>query len=57
VKLSGLRIGGSPERLCAWLGAPRDHPLDAVDVEWVAPHGTPGLLAACFDTPAGRVEV
>jgi hypothetical protein len=57
VKLSGLRIGGSPDRLCAWLGEPRDHPLDAVDVDWVAPHGTPGLLAARFDTPAGPVEV
>jgi hypothetical protein len=57
VKLAGLRIAGSRERLCAWLGEPRDHPLDAVAVEWLAPHGTPGVLAAWFDTPAGRVEV
>jgi hypothetical protein len=56
VTLAGLRIAGSPERLCTWLGEPRDHPLDAVDVEWLAPHGTPGLLAVCFDTPTGRVE-
>jgi hypothetical protein len=57
VKLAGLRIAGSPERLCEWLGQPGDHPLDEVDVEWVAPHGTPGLLSAFFDTPTGRVEV
>jgi len=56
VCLGGLRIAGSAERLCSWLGEPADHPLDAVDVEWLAPHGTPGLLAVCFDTPAGRIE-
>lgn len=57
VKLAGLRIAGSPDRLCEWLGEPRDHPLDAVDVEWVAPHGTPGLLSVSFTTPTGIVEV
>jgi hypothetical protein len=56
VTLGGLRIASSPQRLCEWLGEPSDHPLDAVDVEWLAPHGTPGLLAVCFDTPAGRIE-
>lgn len=57
VALSGLRIAGSPERLCEWLGEPRDHPLDAVDVDWVAPHGQPGILAVTFTTPNGPVEV
>lgn len=57
VALSALRIAGSPERLCQWLGEPPDHPLDAVDVDWVAPHGQPGILAVTFATPTGTVEV
>lgn len=57
VRLSGLRIAGDPDRLLDWLGEPRDHPLDAVDVEWVSPGESPGLLAATFETPLGPVEV
>ncbi len=56
VALAGLRIAGSSDRLCEWLGEPREHPLDEVEVQWLAPHGTPGLLAVLFQTPAGRVE-
>jgi hypothetical protein len=26
-------------------------------VEWVAPHGTPGIIAAQFQTPSGLVRV
>jgi hypothetical protein len=28
-----------------------------VKVDWLAPHGTPGLLAASFETPGGVVRI
>ena len=34
-----------------------DHPLDDLDVEWVAPNGTPGIVAASFTTPDGVVRI
>ena len=34
------------------------HPTSSViDFTFVAPHGTPGLLAVTFQTPAGPVTV
>ena len=32
-------------------------PLEDVKVEWVAPHGTPGILAAQVLTPNGIVRI
>ena len=32
-------------------------PLEDVKVEWVAPHGTPGVVAAQFRTPNGVVRI
>jgi hypothetical protein len=57
VALSRLDIAGDPQRLTDWLGEPVSHPLDDVDVEWLAPHGTPGLLAVHFATPHGSVRI
>lgn len=57
VGLSKLEIAGNPERLAEWLGEPAQHPLDDVDVDWVAPHGTPGIIAASFRTPDGLVRI
>lgn len=57
VGLSRLDIAGDPHRLSDWLGEPENHPLDDVDVEWLAPHGTPGLLSVHFTTPHGAVRI
>lgn len=57
VTLSRLEIAGDPKRVSDWLGAPAAKPLDGIDVEWVAPHGTPGLVAASFATPDGVVRI
>jgi len=57
VELSRLEIAGDPQRLADWLGQPESHPLDDVDVDWIAPDGTPGLLAAHFRTPRGTVRI
>ncbi|MGH9251027.1 MAG: VOC family protein [Acidimicrobiales bacterium] len=57
VDLVRLEIAGSPHRVAEWLGEPEDHPLDDVEVVWVAPHGQPGVLAAHFRTQAGVVRI
>lgn len=57
VDLARLEIAGDPHRLTDWLGEPEANPLEDVHVDWMAPHGVPGILAAHFDTPAGAVRL
>lgn len=55
--LDTLEIAGDPHRVNDWLGDPVVEPLEDVKVEWVAPHGTPGIVAAQFSTPSGLVRI
>ena len=55
--LACLEIAGDPRRVSEWLGEPVEAPLEDVKVEWVAPHGTPGIIAAHFQTPRGLVRI
>lgn len=57
VELVQLEIAGDPRRVAEWLGEPANHPLDDVDVEWIAPHGQPGIQAAHFRTNADLVRI
>ena len=57
VSLSSLEIAGDPARVSEWLGQPVEQPLEDVKVEWVAPNGTPGIVAVTFQTPAGLVRI
>ena len=57
VTISGLEIAGDPDRVCEWLGLPADQTSSVIDFTFVAPHGTPGLLAVTFSTPKGPVTV
>jgi hypothetical protein len=57
VRLGTLEIAGDPGRVSDWLGNAVEGPLEDVDVEWVAPDGTPGLVAVQFLTPRGPVRV
>ncbi len=57
VTIEGLQIAGDPERVKEWLGLPPEGTSSVIDFTWVAPHGTPGLLAVTFDTPDGRITV
>jgi hypothetical protein len=57
VTIRSLQIAGSHQRVTDWLGTPVTEPLQEVGVEWVAPHGNPGLLSVTFSTPAGDVQV
>lgn len=52
-----LEIAGDPQRVSEWLGESVEAPLEDVKVEWVAPHGTPGILAAQVQTPRGLVRI
>ncbi|WP_309648646.1 VOC family protein [Nocardioides sp.] len=55
--LACLEIAGDPQRVSEWLGESVEAPLEDVKVEWVAPNGTPGILAAQFQTPRGLVRL
>ncbi len=57
VRLDTLEIAGDPHRVNDWLGDPDVDPLDDVAVQWVAPHGTPGIVAAQFSTRSGLVRI
>lgn len=57
LSLATLEIAGDPQRVSAWLGESVESPLEDVKVEWVAPHGTPGIIAAQFQTPNGLVRI
>ncbi len=55
--LACLEIAGDPKRVSEWLGQTVEAPLEDVKVEWVAPNGTPGVLAIQVQTPAGLVRL
>ena len=57
VKLDCLTIAGSSERVTEWLGTQVEETLDGVDVHWVAPNGTPGIMSVTFETANGTVEI
>jgi hypothetical protein len=57
VKLSCLTIAGSSERVTEWLGTAVEETLDGVQVQWIAPNGTPGIMSVTFETADGRVEI
>jgi len=57
ISLYSLEIAGDPARVTDWLGRPVEEPLQDVKVEWVAPNGTPGIVAVQFETPSGVVRI
>ena len=57
VSLERLEIAGDPARVSDWLGEPVEQPLEDVKVDWVAPNGTPGIVAAQFRTRSGIVRI
>jgi hypothetical protein len=57
VTIESLLIAGDPCRVQDWLGLPADKTSSVIDFTWVAPHGTPGLLAVTFATPEGDVTI
>ncbi|MET0839857.1 MAG: VOC family protein, partial [Marmoricola sp.] len=55
--LACLEIAGDPQRVSEWLGQTVEAPLEDVKVEWVAPNGTPGIVAVQLQTPQGLVRI
>lgn len=57
VELLELEIAGSRQRVEHWLGGAAGRVLSDISIEWVAPRGQPGLVAATFGTPNGVVRI
>ena len=57
VSLKAIEIAGDPGRVSEWLGQSVDHPLEDVEVDWVAPNGSPGINAVVLQTPHGTVRI
>lgn len=57
ITLTALEIAGDPQRLSDYLGQPAIGALEDIEVRWIAPHGTPGILAAQFSTPNGDIRI
>lgn len=55
--LATLEIAGDSLRVSEWLGETVEAPLEDLKVDWVAPNGTPGILAVQFQTPSGLVRI
>jgi hypothetical protein len=57
VSISGLQIAGDPRRVTEWLGRAPEETSSTIKFDFVAPHGTPGLLSVTFDTPKGPITI
>ena len=57
VNIDSLQIAGDPQRVAEWLGLPASRTSSVIHFDFVAPRGTPGLLAVTFSTPEGSVTI
>lgn len=57
VSLNSLTVAGCSDRVAEWLGIPVEEPLGNVNVQWIAPNGTPGIMSVTFGTDQGPVEI
>lgn len=57
VRLVGIEIAGSPERVRDWLGGDTADLLPELPVTWAHPSGQPGLASATFATARGEVRI
>lgn len=55
VSITGLTIAGDPKRVSDWLRHDVGAPLTGLDVQWLDPGDTPGLMSATFWTGSGGV--
>ena len=65
ITLTAVEISGDPQRVRDYLGESlRDRvdpwtgkPAENVQIDWVAEHGTPGIVAVRFSGPNGEVRI
>jgi hypothetical protein len=51
-------IAGDPQRVREWIGLKEGEKVSpSIGLNFVAPHGTPGLLSVSFNTPTGEVTI
>ena len=57
VRISKIEIAGDVDTVAEWLGEPRNHPLDNIDVVWVDSEDGNGVIAVTFQTAHGAVRI
>ena len=57
VALKSLQISGSADRLSEWLGTSVGTEIEGIELDLVAPHGTPGINHVTFETKNGTVTI
>jgi hypothetical protein len=57
VTLESLEIAGDSQRVADWIGVSGVDSVQGITLRWVAPNGTPGIVAARFSTASGPVRV
>ena len=57
VRLRKLEVAGDHDRVDEWLGGKSNLVLADLDIDWIAPNGQPGVVAAVFDTARGQVRI
>jgi hypothetical protein len=57
VRIATLQVAGDPDRVRDWLGLEPGYVPASADFDFVAPHGTPGLMSVLFSTPQGDVRI
>lgn len=57
VSIAELSIAGDRDRVRDWLGTDDKKPISEISIDWVAPHGAPGIQSVTFATPRGLVTL
>ena len=55
--LLSINIAGDPHRVAEWVGVEDSDHIGGIELNWQSPNGTPGLMAATFDTVGGQVTI
>ncbi|WP_068400240.1 VOC family protein [Kribbia dieselivorans] len=57
VTIDSLNLAGEESRVRDWLGRAATDTSSVISFNFMAPHGTPGLLSVVFNTPNGPVTI
>lgn len=57
VSISEISIAGDRDRVRDWLGTSDRKPIPEIGIDWVAPHGAPGIQSVTFETANGPVTI
>jgi hypothetical protein len=55
--ISEISIAGDRDRVRDWLGTEDRKPIPEIGIDWVAPHGAPGIQSVTFETARGPVTI